>query len=329
MFSKFFIERPILANVIAIVTILIGAVALLNLPVAQYPEITPPPVQVSARFPGATAQIVGDTVALPIEQQVNGVEDMLYMQSMSASDGSYKLIITFKVGTDLNFAQVLVQNRVAAAVPSLPPEVQAQAVVTKKVSTAILLVIQLTSPDDRYDGLFLSNYAYINLRDVIARLPGVGDVNIFGSGEYSMRIWLNPDSLQTYDLTPSDVINAIKQQNVQVPAGLLGAPPIPSAQNFQYPITVRGRLQDLQEFQDIIVKIEPGERGRVIRVKDMATVELGSQSYSVFSELNGKPAAGIAVYHLPGAYALQVALEVQKPRSTRYIIRFMKPRCSF
>ncbi|HQH29145.1 MAG TPA: efflux RND transporter permease subunit, partial [Oligoflexia bacterium] len=312
MFSKFFIERPILANVIAYITVLVGIVAMFALPIAQYPEITPPTVQVTTRFPGATAQIIADTVALPIEQQVNGVENMLYMQSTSASDGSYKLIVTFKVGTDLNFAQVLVQNRVAIAVPALPPEVQAQGVTTKKVSTAILQVVNLTSPDGRYDSLYLSNYAYINLRDTLSRLPGVGDVNVFGMGEYAMRVWMNPESLKTFNLTPNDVINAVKAQNIQVPAGQLGAPPTPESQNFQYTISVRGRLEDVSEFENIIVKIEAGQGGRIIRIKDVARVELGSQNYSMFCELDGKEAAGIAIYQLPGANALDVAESVRE-----------------
>ncbi len=307
MFSKFFIERPIMANVIAIVTMLIGVVAMLALPVAQYPEITPPTVQVTARFPGATAQIIADTVALPIEQQVNGVENMLYMQSTSASDGSYKLVVTFKVGTDLNFAQVLVQNRVAIAVPALPPEVQAQGVTTKKVSTAILQVVSLTSPDNRYDSLFLSNYAYINLRDVVSRLPGVGDVSIFGTGEYSMRVWMNPENLKSLGLSASDVINAIKAQNVQVPAGQIGAPPTPSSQNFQYTINVRGRLTEVEEFENILVKTDVGQGGRMIRLKDVARVELGAQTYSQFSTLDGKPSGALAIYQLPGANAIEVA----------------------
>ena len=191
MLSRFFIERPIFANVLAIVTIVLGLVALLHLPVSQYPEITPPTVQVSTIYPGGNAQIVADTVALPIEQQVNGVEDMLYMQSTSSSDGTYKLTITFKVGTDLDFAQVLVQNRVAIANPQLPPEVQRQGVVTQKVSTQLLQVINLTSPDNRFDSLYLSNFATINIKDEISRLPGVGSVSVFGVGQYSMRVWLN------------------------------------------------------------------------------------------------------------------------------------------
>lgn len=312
MFSRFFIERPIFANVIAIVTILIGAVALFQLPVAQYPEITPPTVQVTTSYPGASAKIVADTIALPIEQQVNGVENMLYMQSTSSSDGSYKLIVTFEVGTDLDFAQVLVQNRVAIAMASLPPEVQQQGVTTKKVSTAILQVITLTSPDDRYDSLYMTNYALINLRDIIARLPGVGDVVIFGIGSYSMRIWLDPHALQTLNLTASDVISAIQGQNLQVAAGQIGSPPAPSTQSFQYTVNVRGRLDEVEEFENIIVKGESGEGGRLVRVKDVARVELGAQTYSQYCENGGKASAGIAIYQLPGANALDVAKEIGK-----------------
>lgn len=310
MFSKFFIEHPILANVIAIITVLVGIVSMVTLPISQYPEITPPTVQVTARFPGASAETIANTVALPIEQQVNGVEKMLYMQSTSASDGSYKLIVTFAVGTDLNFAQVLVQNRVAAAVPILPPEVQSQGVVTKKVSTAILQVINLTSTDGRYDDLYLSNYAYINMRDALSRLSGVGDVTVFGTGEYSYRIWLNPENLKTFGLSAADIINAVKAQNIQVPAGLIGMPPTPSTQQFQYPIVVRGRLSEAEEFENIIVKVGLGSGGKIVRLKDVARIELGSQSYSQFCQLNSKPATGIAIYQLPGANAIDVAEKV-------------------
>jgi HAE1 family hydrophobic/amphiphilic exporter-1 len=310
MLSKFFIERPILANVIAILTMILGVVAVLRLPVAQYPDITPPTVQVTATYPGASAKVVADTIALPIEQQVNGVENMLYMQSTSASDGSYKLIITFKVGTDLDFAQVLVQNRVAAAIPQLPLDVQKQGAVTKKVSTAILQVVNLYSPDNRYDQLYLSNYAWINLRDVLSRLPGVGDVNVFGVGQYSMRVWLNPETLKTLSISPSDVINAIQQQNVQVPAGQVGMPPAPSTQTFQFPVNVAGRLEDVAQFENIIVKIDTGHGGRIIRIRDVGRVDLGAQSYSQFCTFDGRPSAGVAIYQLPGANALAVADEV-------------------
>ena len=310
MLSKFFIEHPIMANVIAIVTMILGVVAVMGLPVAQYPDITPPTVQVTATYPGASARVVADTVALPIEQQVNGVENMLYMQSTSSSDGTYKLVITFKVGTNLDMAQVLVQNRVATAIPQLPTEVQKQGAVTKKVSTAILQVVNLYSPDNRYDNLYLSNYAWINLRDVLSRLPGVGDVNIFGIGQYSMRIWMNPETLKTLSISPSDVINAIQQQNLQVPAGQVGMPPGPATQNFQYTVNVAGRLDEVEQFENIIVKMETGQGGRIIRVKDVGRVDLGAQSYSQFCTFDGKPSAGIAIFQLPGANALAVADQV-------------------
>ena len=311
MLSRFFIERPIFANVLAIVTIILGVVALFQLPISQYPEITPPTVQVSTSYPGGNARIVADTVALPIEQQVNGVEDMLYMQSTSSSDGTYKLTITFKVGTDLDFAQVLVQNRVAIANPQLPPEVQRQGVVTQKVSTQMLQVINLTSPDGRFDSLYLSNFATINIRDEISRLPGVGNVNIFGVGSYSMRVWLNPQTLQAFSLTASDVVNAISQQNNQVAAGQLGMPPAPDSQNFQYTVNVLGRLEDIEQFENIIVKVDSGLGGRIIRIRDVARVELGAQTYGQFCEKDGSPSAGIGIFQLPGANALDVAEAVE------------------
>ena len=219
MISKFFIERPVLSNVIAILMILIGAVALFGLAVAQYPNVVPPTVQVTTRYPGASAKTVIDTVALPIEQQVNGVEDMLYMQSYSGADGSYSLTVTFKIGTDLNFAQVLVQNRVSSALSSLPQSVQTQGVTVQKKSTAILLFVTLTSPNSTYDSLYLSNYATINIKDELSRLPGVGNVTVFGAGQYSMRVWLDPNKLQALSLMPQDVIQAIQQQSQQVTAG--------------------------------------------------------------------------------------------------------------
>ncbi|MFZ1415907.1 MAG: multidrug efflux RND transporter permease subunit [Defluviicoccus sp.] len=310
--SRFFINRPIFATVIALLTLLAGAVAMVQLPISQYPDITPPVVQVTTTYPGAGAKTVVDTVALPIEQQVNGVENMLYMQSMSAGDGTYKLQVTFDVGTDLDFAQVLVQNRVATALASLPEEVSRQGVTTKKVSTAILLVISLTSPDDRFDSLFLSNYATISLKDELSRLKGVGDVMIFGIGQYSMRIWLDPEQLKTRNITTEDVVQAISGQNIQVAGGQLGAPPAPETQNFQYTLNVLGRLDEVEQFADIIVKLEPGEGGRITRVKDVARVELGAQTYSQFSQLDGKQSAGIAIYQLPGANALDVADQVYK-----------------
>ena len=228
MISDFFIARPVLANVLAILMIVIGAVALFALPVAQYPDVVPPTVQVTTRYPGASARTVVDAVALPIEQQVNGVEGMIYMQSFSGADGSYSLTVTFKIGVDLNLAQVLVQNRVSSALSSLPQAVQAQGVIVQKNSTAILQIVTLTSPDRRYDSLYLANYATIKLKDEIARLPGVGNVVVFGAGQYSMRIWLDPNKMQARGLVPQDVIQALQQQSEQVTAGQIGAPPAPS-----------------------------------------------------------------------------------------------------
>ncbi len=311
MISKFFIERPVLANVLAIVMVLLGAVAVFGLPVAQYPDIVPPTVQVTTRYPGASARTVIDTVALPIEQQVNGVENMLYMQSTAASDGTYSLIVTFKIGTDLNFAQVLVQNRVSAALASLPQAVQVQGVTVQKKSTAILQIATLTSSDPKRDSLYLANYATINLLDELARLPGVGNVNIFGAGQYAMRIWLDPNKLQSRGLTASDVIQAIQQQSQEVTAGQVGMPPAPSTTPFQYTINVEGRLADVGQFENIIVKTGTTANGpRITRVRDVGRVELGAQTYSQGFTLNGQPAAGIAIYQTPGANALTVAREV-------------------
>lgn len=310
MISKFFIERPVLSNVIAILMILIGGVALLSLAVAQYPDVVPPTVQVTTRYPGASAKTVIDTVALPIEQQVNGVEGMLYMQSYSAADGTYSLTVTFKIGTDLNFAQVLVQNRVSSALSSLPQSVQTQGVTVQKRSTAILLFVTLTSPKATYDSLFLSNYAAINIRDELSRLPGVGNVTVFGAGQYSMRVWLDPNRLQALALMPQDVIQAIQQQSQQVTAGQIGMPPTPPGQAFQYTLNINGRLDDATQFDDVIVKT--GNNGDITRVRDVGRVELGAQTYSQIFSLDNKPAIGIGVFQSPGANALEVQQAVKK-----------------
>ncbi len=309
MISKFFIERPVLANVLAILMIVIGAVALYNLPIAQYPDVVPPTVQVTTRYPGASARTVIDTVALPIEQQVNGVEGMIYMQSYAAADGSYTLTVTFNIGTDLNFAQVLVQNRVSSALAQLPEAVQQQGVTVQKRSTAILQIVTLTSPDGRYDSLYLSNYATISLRDELSRLPGVGNVNVFGAGQYSMRIWLDPNKMQARGLDVRDVMDALRKQSEQVTAGQIGMPPSPPDQSFQYTINVLSRLTDAEQFADVIVKT--GSSGEITRVRDIGRVELGAQTYSQLFNLDGKPSAGMAIFQTPGANALKVAGEVK------------------
>jgi hydrophobic/amphiphilic exporter-1 (mainly G- bacteria), HAE1 family len=310
MISKFFIERPILANVIAILIIVIGGVAVFGLPVAQYPDVVPPTVQVSTRYPGASAETVIKTVALPIEQEVNGVQGMIYMQSYAASDGSYTLTVTFKIGTDLNFSQVLVQNRVSEALASLPDAVQSQGVTVRKKSTSILQIVALTSPDKRYNSLFMSNYATINLKDEISRLPGVGNVTVFGAGQYAMRIWLDPQEMKARGLTVSDVTNALKQQNVQVTAGQIGTPPSPGDVAFQYTLNVAGRLDDPAQFANVVLKT--GSNGQLTRVRDVGRVELGAQTYSQDFKLDDKAAAGLAIFLSPGANALNVANEVTK-----------------
>src|SRR5437868_3534182 len=309
MISKFFIERPVLANVLAILMVVIGGVALFKLAVAQYPNVVPPTISVTTRYPGASARAVVDTVALPIEQQVNGVDGMIYMQSWSASDGSYTLIVTFKIGMDINFAQVLVQNRVSSALAQLPQAVQAQGVTVQQKSTAILQFVTLTSPDDRYDSLFLANYATISLQPELARLPGVGQVNIFGAGQYAMRIWLDPNKLYAFSLTTEDVVNALKGQNEQVTAGQLGMPPAPNTQAFQYTLDIVSRFDDVSQFENVVVKTE--SNGQMVHVRDVGRVELGAQTYSQVFTLNGKPAAGIGIFQTLEANALDVANQVE------------------
>src|SRR3954451_17646685 len=254
MFSRFFIDRPIGAAMLSVATVMLGLFLLIKLPIAQYPEVVPPTVQVSAIYPGANAQVVADTVATPIEQEVNGVENMLYMSSQCTNDGQMYLNVTFKLGTDLNMAQVLVQNRVSVAQAKLPEEVKRQGVTTKKKSPSILLCVNLIAPDNRYNQLYLSNFATIQVKDALARIKGVGDVTFLGPRDYSMRIWLDPEKLARLSMTPGDVINAAREQNVQVAAGRLGQAPSPAGQSFQLTVKTLGRLTEEDEFKDIIVK---------------------------------------------------------------------------
>src|SRR5262245_60122849 len=323
--SKFFIERPVFANVIAIITILLGAVCLYSFPVAQYPQIVPPTIQVSTNYAGASADTVANTIGIPIEQGVNGVENSIYMQSNSGSDGSYTLTVTFAIGTNLNDALALVQNAVHSALPQLPEPVRAQGVNVRKVSTNILLIESLYSDDNRFDETFLSNYALINLQNPLGRLPGVGQVQILGAGPYSMRVWLDPDKLKAYGLTVLDVHRAIQNQNTQVASGQIGGPPAPSEQVFQFTVKTLGRLSDVEQFEDIVVKSQPpasesvetvkttatSQTAAIVRMRDIARVELSQQQYTVFSGLSGKKTAHVAVFALPGANALQVAAEIR------------------
>lgn len=308
MLSAFFIDRPKFAFVIAIVTVLAGVLAILALPIAEYPELTPPQVQVSATYPGANAQVVEETVAAVIEAEVNGVEDMIYMSSKSANDGSYTLTVTFEVGTDGDIAQVNVQNRVSLATPKLPEEVSRQGLSVKKQSTSMLMVIAVNSPDGTYDDIFLSNYTSINIRDTLARVSGVASVDILGARDYSMRVWLQPDRMTSLGLTASDVIAAIRDQNVQVSAGSIGQAPSPPGQQFQYTIQAKGRLANAQEFKDIVIRARAD--GSIIKVGDVARIELGAETYGWYGQLNGKPAALVAIYQLPDANALDLAKKV-------------------
>jgi multidrug efflux pump len=320
MISHFFIDRPIFAAVLSIVLVIVGVVALSQLPIAQYPEVAPPTVQVSAVYPGADAQVVADTVASPIEQEVNGVENMLYMSSKCTNDGQMYLDVTFKLGTDLNMAQVLVQNRVSVAEAKLPEEVKRQGVTTKKKSPSILLCVNLISPNRRYDQLYLSNFATTQVKDALARLKGVGDVTFLGPRDYSMRIWLDPDKLAKLNMTPADVIAAVKEQNVQVAAGRLGQAPAPPGQAFQLTVRTLGRLVDEKQFKDIVVKVGTG--GEVVYLKDVtssdpakerkgpeesAMVELGAKNYDVSSYLDRSESVTLAVFQLPGSNAIETA----------------------
>ncbi|MCA9073990.1 MAG: multidrug efflux RND transporter permease subunit [Planctomycetaceae bacterium] len=306
--SKFFINRPIFATVISIVIVVAGIVSFTTLPVAKFPEVAPPTVKVSAIYPGADARTIAETVATPIEQEVNGVEGMIYMSSTSASDGSYTLTVTFELGTDMDMAAVLVQNRVAIAEPKLPEDVRRQGITTKKQSTQILQFIALSSPSGEYDALFLSNNA-LGIKDELARVEGVGEVTVFGAGDYSMRIWLDPRLLKQRGLTTEDVVNAIREQNVQVAAGKIGAAPAPEGTAFELTVNTQGRLVDTAEFEDIIVAT--GEEGRLLRVGDVARVELGAKAYTFDSSFNGQPSTSLAVYQLPGANAMNTATAIR------------------
>jgi multidrug efflux pump subunit AcrB len=309
MFSRFFIDRPIFASVLSIIVTLAGFISVIRLPIAQYPEITPPTVEVSAIYPGANSQVVADTVAAPIEQQVNGVEGMLYMSSQCTNDGTYTLTVTFQNGVDLNMAQILVQNRVSLAQPILPDLVKRRGVTVKKKSPSVLMIVNLFSTDNSRTDIYLSNYATIQLKDELSRLNGVGDITFLGQRDYSMRVWLDPLRLAARGLTASDVVQAITEQNTQVAAGQLGQPPVASGQVFQFTMSTMGRLADVDQFGDMILKA--GVRGQIVRLGDVAKLELGAQAYDQNCTLDGKPSVALSIYQLPGSNALETAKNVR------------------
>ena len=310
-FPQVFIRRPIFAAVLSIITVLLGLLALQQLPVAQYPEVVPPTVVVRAAYPGASPKVLSETVATPIEQEVNGVEDMLYMSSVSTADGVMSLTITFRLGTDLNKAQVLVQNRVNLASPKLPEEVRRLGVTVTKKSSDLTMVVHLLSPDDSHDELYVGNYAFLQIKDQLARVPGVGDVTVFGARDYSMRLWLEPDKLTALGLTAADVVGAVREQNIQAAAGVIGQPPLTTGPiDFQLTVNTQGRLLDEEQFSNIIVK--QGAQGEITRVRDVARVELAARDYSLASRLSGKAAAALVIFQLPGSNAIETSRLVRE-----------------
>ncbi|POA27607.1 MULTISPECIES: efflux RND transporter permease subunit [unclassified Pseudomonas] len=308
-FSQFFISRPIFAAVLSLLILIAGAISLFQLPISEYPEVVPPTVVVRANFPGANPKVIGETVAAPLEQAITGVENMLYMSSQSTADGKITLTITFALGTDLDNAQVQVQNRVTRTEPKLPEEVTRIGITVDKASPDLTMVVHLTSPDKRYDMLYLSNYAILNIKDELARLGGVGDVQLFGMGDYSLRVWLDPNKTASRNLTATDVVTAIREQNRQVAAGQLGAPPAPNAQSFQLSVNTQGRLVTEEEFENIIIRA--GDNGEITRLKDIARVELGSSQYALRSLLNNQPAVAIPIFQRPGSNAIDISNEVR------------------
>jgi multidrug efflux pump len=308
--SHFFVDRPIFATVLSLVIVIVGGIACWTLPVSEYPGVVPPTIVVRATYPGASPEIIAQTVATPIEQEINGVENMLYMSSQATTDGQMQLTITFKLGTDLDKAQVQVENRVAVAEPRLPEEVRQSGITTQKNSPDLLMVVHLLSPENRYDQTYIGNYALLNVRDVLARLEGVGNVNLFGLREYSMRVWLDPEKMASLSLTAGDITQALREQNIQVAAGVIGSPPIPRGNAYQVNVNTLGRLFDEAQFGDIVIKT--GADGRIARMRDVARVELGARDYSANSYLDGKPAVGIAITQLPGSNALATATAIRK-----------------
>jgi len=307
--SRFFIDRPIFAAVLSIIIFIAGLIAMFGLPVSEYPEVVPPSVVVRAIYPGANPRVISEAVATPLEEQINGVENMLYMSSQATSDGVLTLTVTFRVGTDADLAQVQVQNRVSQALPRLPDEVRQLGVTTVKSSPNFIMVVHLLSPDNRYDITYLRNYGLLQVKDVLARIPGIGQVQVFGGGDYSMRVWLDPGKVAARGLAVTDVVKAIREQNVQVAAGVVGAPPMPVPVDYQLSINARGRLTNEEEFGDIILKT--GTDGETTRLRDVARLELAAGDYALRSLLDGKEAVGIGIFQAPGSNALELSSTVR------------------
>jgi multidrug efflux pump len=307
--SKFFIDRPVFAGVLSVLIFLAGLLAMFQLPVSEYPEVTPPSIVVSASFPGANPKVIAETVATPLEEQINGVENMLYLYSQSTTDGRMTLTVTFEIGTDPDLAQQLVQNRVSQALPRLPEVTRQLGVTTIKSNPDLTMVVHLTSPNDRYDMLYLRNYAVLNVKDELARIKGVGQVRLFGSGDYAMRLWLNPEKIAERNLTAADVINAVREQNVQVAAGMIGGAPYADVAQLQLPVNAKGRLESPEAFNDIIIRTST--QGQVTRLRDVASVELGASEYALRSLLNNKDAVAIPIFAAPGANALNISRDVR------------------
>src|SRR5687768_10202548 len=310
---RFFVDRPVFAAVISIVITLLGALAFFQLPISQYPEVVPPTVIVSASYPGANAQTVSETLAAPLEQEINGVENMLYMSSSGTSDGRLQITVTFKLGTNLDDAQVQVQNRVNSALPRLPEDVRRLGVTARKQSPDLTMAVQFFSPDGSRDTFYLANYVTLQVQSRVARLPGVADANTLGGLDYTMRIWIDPNKLAARELTAGDVVRSIREQNVQVAAGALGQPPAPDGTDFQYTLTAQGRLVTAEQFGEIVLRT--GANGDVIRVRDVARVELGSRDYAVKSYMDGKNAISMRIFQLPGTNALETAEAVYQEMS--------------
>ena len=308
-FSRFFIDRPIFAAVLSILIFITGLIAIPLLPVSEYPDVVPPSVQVRAEYPGANPKVIAETVATPLEEAINGVENMMYMKSVAGSDGVLVTTVTFRPGTDPDQAQVQVQNRVAQAEARLPEDVRRLGITTQKQSPTLTLVVHLFSPNGKYDSLYMRNYATLKVKDELARLPGVGQIQIFGSGEYAMRVWLDPNKVAARGLTASDVVTAMQEQNVQVSAGQLGAEPLPQESDFLISINAQGRLHTEEEFGNIILKT--AQDGSLVRLRDVARIEMGSGSYALRSQLNNKDAVGIGIFQSPGANAIDLSNAVR------------------